>query len=187
MVPAGWPPPSVAASAGSSDQLVELGRIVNRHGIRGELRVLPHNPASSTVLELASIVLTRPDGVLESRRVLAGRPHKKFALLRLEGVDSADDAEALIGCTVSAPRAQLPRLEPAAVYHIDLIGCVVRTTDGEMLGTVCEMIVTGSNDVCVVQGAGREYLIPLVADVVAELDPVARTIVVRPLPGLLDA
>jgi 16S rRNA processing protein RimM len=183
MVPVGRPPES-AAGAGP---LVELGRIVNRHGIRGEVRVLPHNPDSAMVLALAAVVLTGPDGSCQSRRVLAGRRHKKFALLHLEGVASADDAEALVGCTVSVPRAHLPPAGPAAIYHIDLLGCAVRTTGGEALGTVHELIVTGSNDVCVVRGSGREYLIPLVADVIAELDPGARTIVVHPLPGLLDA
>ena len=72
------------------------------------------------------------------------------------------------------------------MYHADLIGCAVRTTAGESLGTVQEMIVTGSNDVCVVRGGGREVLVPLVADVIASLDTEARTIIVHPLPGLLE-
>ena len=87
---------------------------------------------------------------------------------------------------MAVPRAALPPPGPAAVYHVDLIGCAVRTTAGEALGTVQEMIVTGSNDVCVVRGGGREVLIPLVADVIAALDTAARTIVVHPLPGLLE-
>jgi len=187
MVPAGRPPASASPSAGTAGQLVELGRIVNRHGIRGEVRVLPHNADSPTLFGLATLVLTRLDGSCESRRVRACRPHKRFALFQLEGVDNADAAEALVGCGVSVSREQLPALEPTAVYHVDLIGCAVRTTSGDVLGTVRELIVTGSNDVCVVDGAAREYLIPLVADVIAELDPTTRTIVVRPLPGLLDA
>jgi 16S rRNA processing protein RimM len=52
---------------------------------------------------------------------------------------------------------------------------------------VRELIVTGSNDVCVVRGTGREYLIPLIADVIATLDTAGREIVVHPVPGLLDA
>jgi 16S rRNA processing protein RimM len=186
MVPAGRIPTS-AAPADVVSQLVELGRIVNRHGIRGEVRVLLHNADSSSLFDLPDVVLTRPDGTREARRVLSARPHKQFALLAVQGAADANAAEALIGCTVSVPRDRLPPLEAAAVYHVDLIGCAVRTTGGELLGTVREMLVTGSNDVCVVDGAGREYLIPLVADVIAELDPGARRIVVRPLPGLLDA
>jgi 16S rRNA processing protein RimM len=84
------------------------------------------------------------------------------------------------------PRADLPSAGPAEAYHADLIGCAVRTTAGEALGTVEELILTGSNDVCVVRGGGREVLIPLVADVIAVLDTGARTIVVHPLPGLIE-
>jgi 16S rRNA processing protein RimM len=72
------------------------------------------------------------------------------------------------------------------VYHADLLGCAVVTTDGTALGTVREMLVTGSNDVCVVRDDGREVLVPLVADVIAQIDVAGRRLVVHPLPGLLD-
>lgn len=186
MVPRHRTPQPAVRSAATPADLVELGRIVNRHGLRGEVRVLPHNPESGAVLALPSLLLTRDDGTVERRRVLASRPHKHFVLVTLEGVATANDAEALMGCGVAVPRADLPPAGPAAVYHIDLIGCEVRTTAGETLGTVREVIVTGSNDVCVVRGGGREVLIPLVADVIASLDTAARTIVVHPLPGLLE-
>jgi 16S rRNA processing protein RimM len=167
-------------------ELVELGRIVARHGIRGEVRVLLHNPESTIVVELSTITLTRAGGSREPRRVLSGRRHKQFALLLLDGVATANDAEELVGSSVAVPRAALPDAGPRAVYHVDLLGCAVRTTGGESLGTVRELIVTGSNDVCVVRDSHREFLIPFVADVIAELDTAARTIVVHPLPGLLD-
>lgn len=166
--------------------LLELGRIVNRHGIRGEVRLLPHNPDSEFAETLALVTLLRADGSRDERRVLAARRHKQFVLLQLEGVATANDAEALIGCRVAVPRAALPPTGPSEAYHVDLIGCRVETTAGQALGTVRELIVTGSNDVCVVRGGGREYLIPMVADVIASLDADARAIVVHPLPGLLD-
>ena len=165
---------------------MELGRIVNLHGVRGELRIRPHNPDSPMLQQLSSLVLIASDGTRSERRVISTRRHKSFVLTFFEGVASANDAEALVGCGVAVPRAALPPAGPAAVYHADLIGCAVRTTAGESLGTVQEMIVTGSNDVCVVRGGGREVLVPLVADVIASLDTEARTIIVHPLPGLLE-
>jgi len=187
MVSARRASPSSGASSASAGRLIELGRIVNTHGIRGEVRVLPHNRDSAAVLGCETLVLTRSDGASEARRVVASRRHKQFALLQFDGVSSRAAAEALVGCAVSVRRDQLPPAGPAAVYHVDLIGCSVRTTAGALLGAVQEMIVTGSNDVCVVRGAGREYLVPLIADVVAALDLDARTITVHPLPGLLEA
>ncbi|MGD9763659.1 MAG: ribosome maturation factor RimM [Candidatus Binatia bacterium] len=165
---------------------MELGTIVNRHGLRGEVRLLAHNPDSDTVDRLPSVTLIRGAGRREERAVRGVRRHKRFILLQLDGVDSANAAEALVGCAVAVPRAALPPAGPHAAYHADLLGCTVLTTSGEHLGTVREMLVTGSNDVCVVRDGAREVLVPVIADVVAELDISARRLVVHPLPGLLD-
>lgn len=167
------------------EPLVELGPIVNRHGLRGEVRLLLHNPDSEAADAAATLVLIWPDGRHERRRVLGARRHKRFVLLQLEGVADADAAEALVGCTVAVPRAALPPAGSDAVYHADLIGCAVVTTAGEALGTVRAMLVTGSNDVCVVRDDAREVLVPMVADVIVQIDVAGRRLVVHPLPGLL--
>jgi len=166
--------------------LVEIGRIVNRHGIHGEVRVLPHNPETTTLNAVEWVVLRDANTPGERRRVVARRRHKRFVLLRLEGCDTANDAEALVGRTVCVPREQLPPRQPHEVYQVDLIGCTVRTDSGDDLGTVREIFATGSNDVCVVWDGTREYLIPLIADVIVRLDPAAGEIVIHPVPGLLD-
>jgi 16S rRNA processing protein RimM len=174
-----------APAAATAMPWVEIGRIVNRHGIRGEVRLLPHNRSSTADSWLDCVRLT--DGATsEERRVMSARRHKSFILLQLEGTANADEAEALIGRSVSVRREQLPQLAPGEAYHGDVIGCVVSTEAGRALGTVRELIATGSNDVCVVDGEGREYLIPLIADAIASLDVERRAIVVRDLPGLLD-
>jgi 16S rRNA processing protein RimM len=166
--------------------LIELGRIVNLHGVRGEVRVLPHNPDSDLLERVRSVLLSGSDTTREEHAVLGARAHKRFVLLRLRGIDSASEAERLIGRAVCIPAADLPAAGPGEHYHHDLIGCAVRTDAGEDIGVVEEMMTTGSNDVCVVRGRGREHLIPLVADVVAEIDIGARVIVIHPIPGLLD-
>lgn len=185
MEPTARPSRPAAPSAGEAP-LVELGPIVNCHGVRGEVRLLPHNPDSDAAVVRDGIVLLRPDGRREPRRVRAARRHKRFLLLQLDGVDDLTAAEALVGCAVAVPRAALPALDADSVYHADLVGCAVETTAGAPLGTVEGMLVTGSNDVCVVRDGAREVLVPLIADVVAELDVAGRRLVVRPIPGLLD-
>jgi 16S rRNA processing protein RimM len=108
-------------------------------------------------------------------------------LLRFEGVDDADSAASLVGSDVLVRPEQLPALGPDEAYHFDLVGCSVETETGEALGDVVDILVTGSNDVCVVRDAEREVLIPLIDDVIVRLDTEAGTIVVRPIPGLLDS
>lgn len=170
----------------NSPRLVEIGRIVSCHGVRGEVRVLPYNPDSTLLQTLKTIHLHAPDHTRTDYRVVGSRPHKRFVLLCLDGVHSKEDAENLVGRTVHIARELLPQVGPDQVYHADLVGCAVATESGERLGQVREMITTGSNDVCVVVGNGREYLIPLIEDVVLSLDVEIGEMVIRPLPGLLD-
>ncbi len=147
-----------AVGAGQPDRAdgcIELGRIVATHGVRGELRLRLHNPASEVIGASSVLVLTGAAGDRQQRRVLSVRRHKHCVLLRFDGIDTATDAGALVGCAVLVPRAALPAPESGAVYHADLIGCAVETTEGEHLGTVRELIVTGSNDVCVVRDDQR--------------------------------
>lgn len=170
----------------NSPRLVEIGRIVSCHGVRGEVRVLPYNPDSTLLHSLKVLHLRAPDHTRADYGVVGSRPHKRFVLIRLDGVHTKEDAEALVGRTVHIARELLPQVGPDQVYHTDLVGCVVSTESGEGLGQVSEIITTGSNDVCVVVGNGREYLIPLIQDVVLSLDVETREMVIRPLPGLLD-
>jgi 16S rRNA processing protein RimM len=167
--------------------LIQIGRIVNRHGVRGELRVLPHNPESTALDLLPEVVIETSDGRIDNRRVLSARRHKRFVLVRLDGVGTADEAEAMIGRTVSLHAADLPPAGAGEIYYHELVGCAVVTEAGEELGRVCEVFATGSNDVCVVRQGETEHLIPLIADVVVELSTERRQLVIRPLPGLLDA
>lgn len=184
------PPRRPAGSAAPPDPdhtLVELGPIVNLHGIRGELRLLPHNPQSDVATAAREIVLIGRDGHRQTRRVRGARRHKRFVLLTLDGVDDANSAETLIGSTVAVPRTMLPPAGPDSAYHADLVGCAVETSAGVAVGKVHEVLPMPSADLLVVRSGGREHLIPMVADVIVELDVAAGRIVINPLPGLLDA
>jgi 16S rRNA processing protein RimM len=185
MRPVGRSAQSVTQSHRSS-RLVEIGRVVNRHGVGGEVRVLPYNPDSTLLLDLPSVLLAGPGSALAEHRVRTARRHKRFVLLRIDGIETASAAEGLIGQTVWVPREQLPQVESGEFYHADLIGCRVVAETGEEIGPVREVLATAGNDVCIVDGAGGEHLIPLIDDVVVRLDVEAREILIRVIPGLLD-
>lgn len=159
--------------------------MVRRHGVRGELRLLPYNPGSPALRAATRVALC--DGVSPPAWIgIAGmRPHKNLILLRFDDIDTAEKADALIGRVVALPREALPALDDGEVYHCDLLGCRVETESGDVLGNVAEIMPTGSNDVLVVRG-DREYLIPMIDDVVLEVDTPGSRIVIRPIPGLLD-
>jgi 16S rRNA processing protein RimM len=167
------------------DGLIAVGRIVNTHGLRGELRVKLFNPESTAIHSGSEIVLRR-DGNESSHRVETTRPHKRFLLVTLAGCGSIDAAEPLVGTELCVAKSELPPAGPDEIYHFDLVGMQVVTTTGEDLGEVVEVMAIDSNDVCIVRGDEGEHLIPMIADVVREIDREQRRLVIEPLPGLLE-
>lgn len=99
--------------------------------------------------------------------------------MRLSGIGTREEAATLIGAEVSVPREDLPALEDGQYYDIDLLGCSVFSTDGELLGELKQVIPTGANDVYVVVGPKGEILVPAINDVVREIDATARKLVVE--------
>jgi 16S rRNA processing protein RimM len=149
--------------------------------------MLPHNPDSSLVTQLSSVTLDDPEGPPQMQQVVGARRHKRFVLLRFEGVETVEQARSLVGRSVSISLEELPPAGPAEVYHVHLVGCRVETDRGVDLGVVEAVLSTPGTDSCVVRGRHGEVLVPLVADVIVRIDVERRYIVVRALPGLLDA
>jgi 16S rRNA processing protein RimM len=167
------------------ETLIALGKLVNVHAMRGELRMLPFNPDTDT-LRGGSRIVVRRAGEEQQRRVRSVRRHKRFVLLTIEGCDSLTAAEALVGSEVCVPERDLSPPGPGEIYHYQLIGMAVVTTTGTRIGTVADVLETPSNAVCVVRQNDKEYLVPLIADVVRAIERHDHRLVIEPLPGLLD-
>ena len=143
-----------------------VGKIGAPHGVRGEVRITSHsdNPGRFA-----------PGGVL----YLEGRPHKvqrsfkahgRACVLRLEGISTRQEAEALRGKLLTVPREDSPPPSEGTYYHHQLLGLSVYTQEGESLGPVADILATGSNDVYVVSNDGEELLIPAIESVVRQVD-----------------
>jgi 16S rRNA processing protein RimM len=167
------------------EDLIAVGRVVTTHGLNGELRVQLFNP-DSTSLRAGGTITLRADQNESRRRILSVRPHKRVLLMILDGCASIEEAQPLIGAELCITKGELPETGPDEIYHFDLVGMRVVTTGGEELGTVAEVMSPGSNDICIVRDGQREYLIPMIADVVKEVDRLGRRLLIEPLPGLLD-
>ena len=114
------------------------------------------------------------------------RFHTGTMLLKLAGCDDRNAAEGLRGMLVQVPVESAVSLEPGEYFQFQIIGIAVETDAGEHLGKVVQVLETGANDVYVIHGPFGEVLLPAVEDVVREVDPAARRMVVHLLPGLLD-
>jgi len=165
---------------------LEIGTIVGTHGIHGEVRV---NPACDSPEFFAGFDVLYYDAQGQKPvRVLSARSNKAIALLRLEGMDSIEAAQALGRRTLFFRRADA-RLEEGQFFIAELLGCEVFDADNPALryGVLCDVSQTGANDVWHIRtDAGKEILIPVIDDVVKAVDVVAGRIEIVPLPGLME-
>jgi 16S rRNA processing protein RimM len=119
-------------------------------------------------------------------RLLSARPHGRLMLLQFDDVTTIETATPLVGAVLAIAEADLPAVGPGEFYAYQLEGLEVVTCGGVHLGIVDHLIPTGSNEVLVVRDGAREHLIPVIADVVRQVDMIDRKIVIEPIEGLLD-
>ena len=154
-------------------RLVAIGRIVRPHGVQGAVKVFPYGETLG-LLESGERLYVSAEGSAGGcwRRlmVLGGRVQGKLWVVELEGLSSREEAEALQKAEISVPADRLPKTEEGEYYHYQLIGLAVETLDGKPLGVLRSIIETGGNDVYVVEGEGREVLIPAIEEVIREVD-----------------
>lgn len=175
--------PNITAA---SDDLIVLGRIAGTHALRGEVRIRLFNPDSRALDGAKSVTLRLPDGRMVQRALAHVRPHQQALLATFTGCHSIEDAESLVGAEVCVAATDLPDLGPDEVYHFQLVGMRVSTTEGRDLGSVAEVMDLPAHAVCVVRGGGREFLIPFIDEIVRDVDIDARHLVIEPMPGLLE-
>ncbi len=166
--------------------MVPVGEIVGAHGLRGLLRVRAYQPPAPSLVADRRVVLERAGDRREARVTTVARHTRGRLLVGLAGVADRTAAEALTGTRILVHQTDLPPPAADEFYYHEVVGFTVETAAGATLGAVETTLPTGLNDVWVVRGGEREYLIPVIADVVRTIDRGARRIVIEPLPGLLD-
>jgi 16S rRNA processing protein RimM len=112
------------------------------------------------------------------------RKQGKTLLIKFQGVNSRDDAAELQGAILETLSSESPELPEGTFYHFQIVGLEVRTSGGQSLGKVSDIISTGSNDVYVVQTSDGEVLIPATPDVVTQVDLESGVITIEPITGL---
>jgi len=169
------------------EDFIVIGRISKPHGVKGEISIEYFNPEDPQLFSHYHMIFLQGDeGSLSPYRVLSVRPHKRFILAQLEGIRTGAEAEQLRGKKVLVDPRELPPLEADEYYWKDILGMRVVSETGKDVGTVREIVPTGSNDVYVIQKGAQEFLIPATKDVIMSIDVKARTMIIRPLEGLLQ-
>ena len=158
---------------------IDAGRIVNTHGVRGEVKIEVWLDSPRMLASFPRLFI----GGCE-RKLLSSRVHQKFLIAALEGIEDLNAAMTLKGKTVRIFRADAA-LPPGSFFLQDLLGAAVRTEDGSPVGTLTDILERPASDIYVVtDAAGREHLIPAVPAFILDSDPVAGVITVRLIGGM---
>lgn len=161
-----------------------VGRIVNTHGVKGELKVMPTTDDPKRFEKLKSIFVERK--TMESYEIQSVRYHKDFVLLKLKGIEDMNAAELLKGSVLKIERKDSLPLKKDEYYICDLFGLKVFTEEERYLGELVDIIETGSNDVYAVRKEDREkdLLLPAIKQVIKQVDIEGQRMVVHLLEGL---
>lgn len=155
-------------------EFLEAGEIVTTHGVRGEVKVLPWADGPDFLCDFSRVRIEGREYKLESCRV-----QKTCNLVKIQGIDTMEDAQKLRGKTVEVFRCDAPE---ELIFAAELIGMDV-FCDGEAVGKVTDVLDYPGNKVYVVKGQ-HEYMIPAVKAFVLNMDMEANRMDVRLIEGM---
>ena len=176
----------------SEPSYLVVGHLNKPHGTKGELFVWPltDHPEGSfapgVILYLGDDTGNAPDSTQPSIAVLSSRPFRRGFLIRIDGIDSRDQAEALQGRYVLRPIEELEEAEEGELFYHELLGMRVVTAAGEVVGEIVEVYELRPADLLEVKGPSKTHFIPFLSSVVEGVDKESGTITIDPPAGLLD-
>ncbi|MBR0277826.1 MAG: 16S rRNA processing protein RimM [Clostridia bacterium] len=158
---------------------IEIGKILNTHGLKGDLKVEPWCDGIDVYKYLKRIFINNSEFFIENVKSV-----KNVFLLKLKGIEKIEDAEKYKGCTIMANQEELPPLPEGVFYIKDLIGLDVYDSENN-IGKIYDWIETGKNNVYVVKGKnGKDILIPYIESVVKNVDLKNNKMIVKLIEGM---
>lgn len=167
------------------EQYLNVGQIINTHGIKGEVKVYPLTDDVQRFKQLDKIYIEKDNAITEYK-IESTMLSNGFAILKIDGIDDLITAESYKNCYLQINRENAVKLPKGSYFISDIIGLEVKTVEGESLGIIKDLFQTGANDVYVVAYKGKELLIPAIKEVVKEIDIKNKTVTVKLLEGMIE-
>ena len=158
-------------------KFLEAGEIVNTHGVRGEVKILPWTDSAEYLRGFKTLYINETPYAVKSSFV-----HKGCVIAALEGIEDVNAAMALKGRTVCFARADA-HLPEGHFFLADILGARVVTEDGAEVGELVDIIENPTQNVYVVKGE-REHLIPAVPEFIVNTDAESGVVTVRLIEGM---
>ncbi|WP_214768599.1 MULTISPECIES: ribosome maturation factor RimM [unclassified Exiguobacterium] len=167
-------------------QWLEVAKIANTHGLKGELKLLASTDFPEERFKVGNDVFLEMEGTYVPLTVSSYRKHKQFVMVTFKGMHHINDVEKYKGMKLFVQPEVLQELGENEYYYHEIIGCDVYDGD-EKIGVVSEILETGANDVWTIKRPGKkDVLIPYIEQVVASIDVQEKRIQITPLPGLIE-
>lgn len=165
-------------------EYLSIGQIINTHGFRGEVKVYPLTDDMGRFKKLKTVYVEE-NNQLVKYEVEGVKFSGNTAVMKLKGIDTEEAANKMRNFYIKVDRKSAVSLPKDSYFICDLIDLEVYDENNSLLGTVKDIIQTGSNDVYVVEAEGKSILVPALKDVVKEIDIVNKKIRVELPEGLI--
>ncbi len=167
-------------------ELYTVGKIVNTHGIRGEVKVVATTDfVDQRFADGATLYLVKKDQAPVELTVEHARMHKGLVLVKFKQFNNINEVQHFRDAELKVADQDQAELEEGQYYYHQIIGLTAETVDGRVLGKIKEILAPGANDVWVVDREQKtDLLLPVIDDVVKEVDLADGKVIVELLEGL---
>lgn len=168
------------------ENLLQVGAITQTHGIKGEVKVFPTTDDVNRFKKLKNVLLDTGNENIELE-IEGVKFFKQYVILKFKGIDNINDVEKYKGKSLFVTRENAVKLKKNEYFIADMIGMKVITDEEKDFGVLKEVMITGANDVYVVETLdGKEVLLPAIKQCILEVDIENQLMKVHIMKGLLD-
>lgn len=177
--------PSIYSLVGEGMDYIQIGKIINTHGIKGEVIVASFTNDVNRFNDLDTIYLGDNKTKLQ---VEQARSHKNMVLLKFKNFNNINEVLMHIGKFIYVDEVDKRVLPENHFFIFDIIGSVVSDINGEEIGIITDVNQSASNDVYIIRNEkkDKEYLIPAVKEFFVEIDIKNKKIVIDPIEGMIE-
>ncbi len=172
---------------GTDTDLLCIGSISKPQGIRGELKVVSGLQLQDVFLSLEKVYLQHQGKKSEWKAVRNVRAQNEFFVLKLEDVQTRNDAELYRGYDLYVQKDQIPDMPENTYFVSELIGIHVQSKNGDVIGKIDDVLHMPAHDIYVINTGEDEILIPAVKEFVKQVDLENSRIIIQPIDGMIDS
>lgn len=164
----------------------KIGKVVNTHGIRGEVRIMSNSDFKAIRFNANERLLIKGKGMSEEVTIEKYFTHKKFDVLKFKEYNNINEVLKFKGCDVYAPELSSDSLEDDEYFVEDLIGLEVYSTEDQFLGKVIDVNVDLPQSLIIIKNKKVKSFIPFLNEFVKTVDLESKKITIEVIPGLIN-